>query len=48
LAVVAREDSGDEGVGGESGPYSDQVIKELPLKRFEFGAVEPGPSDGAK
>ncbi len=48
LAVVSGEESGDEGVGGESGPNGDEVVKELPLKRFEFGAVEPGPGDRAE
>lgn len=48
LAVVAGEEPGDEGVGGEPCPNCDQVVKELPLKRFEFGAVEPGPGDCAE
>jgi hypothetical protein len=45
--VVAGEDSGEVGVGGESGPNGDEVVEELRLLGFERWAVEPGPGDGA-
>ena len=41
LAVVSGEESGDEGVGGESGPNGDEVAEELRLLGFERWAIEP-------